>query len=219
MPASEKIVSRFTFILAIVAGYCDTATFVGANGTFSAHVTGNFIVFAAQLARHADNLAWIKLITFPVFVLAVVIGGWLGAKHGKNSLLLWEGLLLATAGAGAFVLGDNLWYKSAVVMLIVFAMALQNALGRIFTSEVFGPTTVMTGHVTQAALDVRSLLLNKPGAAAQLKQSLNRQAILLGGFLAGCIAGGLITKHTGLVAVVLPGVVILGTAFLRRKKI
>jgi len=48
MPAANKNINRFTLLLALVA---DTATFMGANGTFSAHVTGNFIVFAAQAAK------------------------------------------------------------------------------------------------------------------------------------------------------------------------
>jgi len=51
MPAANKNINRFTLLLALVAGYSDTATFMGANGTFSAHVTGNFIVFAAQAAK------------------------------------------------------------------------------------------------------------------------------------------------------------------------
>jgi uncharacterized membrane protein YoaK (UPF0700 family) len=75
-----KNIKWFTFLLAAVAGYCDTATFVTANGTFSAHVTGNFIVFAAQAILDSDPNAWVKLVTFPVFVIAVIFGGWLAGK-------------------------------------------------------------------------------------------------------------------------------------------
>lgn len=42
---NEKIV----YILAFVAGFLDASTFVSEFGVFSAHVTGNFILFAISL--------------------------------------------------------------------------------------------------------------------------------------------------------------------------
>jgi Protein of unknown function (DUF1275) len=50
-----------TLLLSSIAGYCDTATFVAADRIFSAHVTGNFIVFAYQMVNYTDvrRLRWI----------------------------------------------------------------------------------------------------------------------------------------------------------------
>jgi uncharacterized membrane protein YoaK (UPF0700 family) len=217
MPDANKNISRFTLLLALIAGYSDTATFVGANGTFSAHVTGNFIVFAAQVVLSSDRMAWIKLITFPVFVAAVITAGWLAAKSGKKTLLLWEGILLVAAGICAYTLKDNFWYKNAVVMLMVLAMGLQNGFGRLFPAEVFGPTTMMTGNVTQAALDFRNLLIGKSADKTAIRQNLKKHAVLLGGFLAGCLLGGLFTRGIGLASAILPGLLIFG-AWLFEKK-
>src|ERR1700743_1310401 len=85
-----------TFLLAMVAGFCDTATFVGGGCFFSAHITGNFIVFAAQLASESESTgAWVKLLTFPVFVIAVLTGGWMVERsQHKHSILLFEGIVL-----------------------------------------------------------------------------------------------------------------------------
>ncbi|WP_163024490.1 DUF1275 family protein, partial [Pseudomonas viridiflava] len=47
-----------TLVLTIIAGYCDSITFVAADKIFSAHVTGNFIVFAYQMIKGADGDAW-----------------------------------------------------------------------------------------------------------------------------------------------------------------
>ncbi|MET1057588.1 MAG: DUF1275 family protein, partial [Pedobacter sp.] len=44
-----------TLLLTIIAGYCDTVTFVAADKIFSAHVTGNFIVFAYQLVKGGEG--------------------------------------------------------------------------------------------------------------------------------------------------------------------
>jgi uncharacterized membrane protein YoaK (UPF0700 family) len=71
---TQSNIQWFSLILSAVAGYCDTATFIAGNGTFSAHVTGNFIIFAAEAVLNANPNAWVKLITFPVFIIAVLIG-------------------------------------------------------------------------------------------------------------------------------------------------
>ena len=71
---AQRQINTFTLLLAAVAGFCDTATFVSGDSIFSAHVTGNFIVFAAQVIVGTEENAWIKLVTFPVFIIAVIIG-------------------------------------------------------------------------------------------------------------------------------------------------
>jgi uncharacterized membrane protein YoaK (UPF0700 family) len=197
----------FTLLLSATAGYCDTATFIAGNGTFSAHVTGNFIIFAAQAVLNADPNAWIKLITFPMFIIAVITGGWLAAKTGKRYLLLLtEGILLVLAGGTAFWLGVDQSGRYIVVMITVLAMGLQNTFGKLFPKETHGPTTMMTGNVTQASLDLGNLLWKGFKADHLSLESIRKQLLLLGGFLAGCFLGGLLAKYIGLPAVILPGV-------------
>jgi len=61
------------FAVAFVAGFCDVATFTSANQLFSAHVTGNFVVFAYDLVKGVDEQTWRKLLSFPVFIAAVIM--------------------------------------------------------------------------------------------------------------------------------------------------
>ncbi len=58
-------------LLAFVAGYVDTATFLRVSELFSAHITGNFVVFAIALVHGVKGVDWLKLIALPVFFLGV----------------------------------------------------------------------------------------------------------------------------------------------------
>src|SRR5580692_6199959 len=69
---SQPDAFAFEGALAFTAGFADTATFVGADRVFCAHMTGNLVVFASEAARQSGPEEWLKLATFPVFVAAVV---------------------------------------------------------------------------------------------------------------------------------------------------
>jgi uncharacterized membrane protein YoaK (UPF0700 family) len=206
-----QLIRLTTILLAFAAGYCDTSTFVAANEVFSAHVTGNFVVLAYDLVKHAELSAWIKLLTLPVFIIAVVTGGWIGRTTPRPyRLTIMEGCLLLLAGAGAIILRP--FYHPGIgsfpVMLIVFAMGLQNAFGKLFVKETIGPTTMMTGNVTQLALDISRCLhsgFREPEALKDLRQGM----VNVGAFLAGCIAGGFLAGLFGLGVVILPGVLVM----------
>lgn len=214
MEEKQKKIWFVTLVLTIIAGYCDSITFVAADKIFSAHVTGNFIVFAYQMIKGTDSDAWIKLLTFPIFMLSVMAGGWISAKFSnKNFLLFYEGIILLLGGVLAYSLGyiDNAevtWPMYLVTMIVVFAMGLQNAFGKLFAKETYGPTTMMTGNVTQFALDIRSFC-NSGFKNADFRVGINKGLITLGGFLTGCILGAWIGQLFGLVGILLPGVTML----------
>lgn len=207
----EKTIRYTTILLALTAGYCDTVTFVAADQLFSAHVTGNFIVLAYDLVKEVNSQAWIKLLTFPIFIIAVIIGGYIAANTtNKYLLLLWEGTLLMLIGLLSLSLNlagfEGLhWQEYGIALCIVAAMGLQNAFGKIFSKETLGPTTMMTGNVTQAALDLGGILFKGFSNTAALN-SFKNQLITIIGFLAGCLLGGFIANYTGLTAVLLPGI-------------
>jgi uncharacterized membrane protein YoaK (UPF0700 family) len=212
-----------TLVLTLIAGYCDALTFVAAEKIFSAHVTGNFIVFAYQLVNGSDADAWVKLLTFPVFMLAVMIGGMFVARFANKHLLLFcEGLVLLLAGILAYILNELngftlSWAMYAVTMLVVFAMGLQNAFGKLFVKDTFGPTTMMTGNVTQFSLDLSSCLssgfTNKVSLVA-LKNGL----VTLGGFLLGCFLGAFVGKQLGLTGIIFPGIAMICCYFYSRSQ-
>ncbi|MFC3158516.1 Uncharacterized membrane protein YoaK, UPF0700 family [Chryseobacterium arachidis] len=211
-----------TLLLTMIAGFCDTVTFVAADAIFSAHVTGNFIVFAYQFVKGSDIHAWIKLLTFPVFILAVIVGGRIaGRAKSHYAILCWEGFLLLLSGCIVAVLNYNHafeeWMMYAVTMMAVFAMGLQNAFGKLYAKETHGPTTMMTGNVTQASLDFGTLLkngFNHPEALSSLK----KQMITILGFLVGCFLGAYAGKQFGLVMLVLPGLAMIICYVYHREK-
>lgn len=200
-----------TLILTAIAGYCDSITFVAADKLFSAHVTGNFIVFAYQLIKGADGDAWIKLLTFPVFIAAVMAGGWIAGRFvTRHFLLFCEGIILIAGGIAAYALGyiqDGIitWPMYLITMLVVIAMGLQNAYGKLFPKETFGPTTMMTGNVTQLSLDLKDLIVSKFKDVAHWQGFING-LITTGGFLIGCFLGAYVGKLFGLVGIILPGI-------------
>jgi uncharacterized membrane protein YoaK (UPF0700 family) len=202
-----------TLLLTLVAGYCDTVTFVAADELFSAHVTGNFIVFAYHLVQDASTANWSKLLSFPVFIAAVATGRWVANTFASRYAMLGVAgaLLLAS---GALVLG--LQYTGALTptgkqlaaMIVVFAMGMQNAFGRLFAKETYGPTTVMTGNVTQATLDIVARLTG-PAETANKGVAISVQLLVIGAFLFGCLSGALAARQFGLWPVALPGLVLL----------
>jgi uncharacterized membrane protein YoaK (UPF0700 family) len=198
-----------TLSLASIAGFCDTITFVSADQVFSAHVTGNFIVFAYDVVTGSDVRAWTKLITLPVFIIAVMTAGWMiGRRPNRWLLLLTESILLIAGG----LIAALRWPVYLVVTLVVFAMGLQNAFGRIFSKETHGPTTMMTGNVTQAALDIGTLF-RKRFKDEETRLSLKKLGVNIGGFLGGCLLGAVLGKQIGLPALALPGL-LLGYCYL-----
>lgn len=205
----QKNIWYVTLLLTMIAGYCDTVTFVAADSIFSAHVTGNFIVFAYQIIKGSDLHAWVKLLTFPVFILAVIAGGRIALKSVNHyTILFWEGILLVLGGMATYVFGYleifSEWTIYAVAMITVFAMGLQNAFGKLYAKETHGPTTMMTGNVTQASLDLGNLLKNGL-KDAEVLLSFKKQLVTLTGFLVGCFLGAIAGKFFGLGTLVLPG--------------
>jgi uncharacterized membrane protein YoaK (UPF0700 family) len=206
-----------SIILSFVAGYADSSTFVGADGLFSAHVTGNFVMFAYDIVTNQTAGSWSKLIAFPVFILAVffstlMIGQINDDKKAVNRLLILEGSLLIIAGlAASFYRYENTAskLKDLIPMLVVFALGLQNTSGRYFAKEVLVPTTVMTGNVTQFVIDLTGYLKNKDPEKQSLKLKITGTMYVILSFMGGCISGGFITKTVGLESTFLIGLLLL----------
>lgn len=210
-----------TLLLTMTAGYCDTVTFVAADSIFSAHVTGNFIVFAYQIIKGSDVHAWVKLLTFPVFIIAVMAGGRIASKSTNHyTILFWEGLLLFFSGVAAYVFGFlgifSKWTMYSLAMTTVLAMGLQNAFGKLYSKETHGPTTMMTGNVTQASLDLGNLL-KKGKKDPEILLSFKKQFVTIMGFLFGCFLGAIAGKYFGLGTLILPGFAIIICYLYHRK--
>lgn len=189
-------------ILSFNAGYVDTASFLALHGLFAAHVTGNFVTLGAALV--SDNLtgAWAKLAALPIFCLIVLLTKLIDQRFlrlKKNSYTFLLKLMFILFSLAAIL---SVFYLSSpkhdtlisfiMGMLLVAAMAIQNAIHRIHWLKE-SPTTVMTGSTTQLMLDIGELFF-KPSndKKAQIYKHVKLILPTIFGFALGCTIAAII---------------------------
>jgi uncharacterized membrane protein YoaK (UPF0700 family) len=201
------------FVLAFVAGSVDVIGFLGLDGLFTAHITGNLVVLAAHIiARGEATLALV--ISVPLFVIVLTITRLLAAGLERvripslGVLLFVQFALLCgflgicfAAGPGARVGSPSMIIAG---MLGVSAMAVQNALVRV--SLVGAPSTaVLTTNITLLTTDIGEIILGQdPGLIAKARQRARRTWPAVAGFLLGCALGAWCEAAIGLRALALP---------------
>jgi uncharacterized membrane protein YoaK (UPF0700 family) len=202
-------------LLSFIAAFVDTCGFVGLFQLFTAHVTGNFVLMGAALVnRQGDVLA--KLLAFPVFIVAVgctVLVADALQRRGRSRVapLLWvEAVLLATTVLLAFLVGPldaaNDGRTLAIGMTMVLAMGLQNALMRLDLAAL-PPTTVMTGNVTQATIDLVTLWRADGAPREVARDRLRRMAGPIVAFLLGAAGGAGGYAVLGFTSLLLPAAI------------
>lgn len=201
------------FVLSVAAGSMDIIGFLGLNGLFTAHVTGNVVFLAAKLVAHEEApLAY--LISVPVFVAVLALTALLAAGLQQRQiptllpLLLLQFLLLSAFFAISLEAGERIDPNTGRIifagMLGVSAMAVQNALVRL--SLTGAPSTaVMTTNITNFTIDVAEMLLGrKPGPAESAHHRVRRTWPAIVGFLLGCALGAAFEPAFGLRSLALP---------------
>jgi len=225
-PANEteqlsRLEARLPPLLSVIAGMVDLTGFLTLGRIFTAHVTGNLVLAAADVVS-GEPFHLAQVLAIPVFMLAVA-GVWLIAQalDRERSMLIRPLLLVQfVLLAGVFVLSIIAKPSAApqglmagiAVMIAVSAMASQYALLRLAMPHVVS-TAVMTGNLTNTVLSLMDLLSKRrpllPADADRLKRSLH----LLLGFLLGCIVAAYAVSVLGDWAWLLP-VALSGAAFL-----
>jgi len=172
-------------VLGFNAGFVDTAGFLALQGLFTAHVTGNFVTLGASLVLGTSGTI-AKLLALPVFCAVVIASRWFGtllshrARHPFVPLLVMKILLLAVGAAlaihfGPFHNGDA-WQAIVTGMVLVAAMAIQNAVHRVHLASA-PPSTLMTGTTTQIMLDIADRIYPRHGAQVErarlIRMSIN----------------------------------------------
>ena len=199
--------------LSLNAGYVDTAGFLALQGLFTAHVTGNFVTLGAALVTGSSGIL-AKLLALPVFCVVILATRLLAPTLPRLGLpvlrtMLWLKLILLAAGAAmAIAIGPGRQGSEPMVvvtgMLLVAAMAIQNAVSRIHLGA-SPPTTLMTGTTTQMMIDIADLLRGlAPEARAAAKLRLSRMGTNVGAFALGCAAGALLYSQVRMVCFVIP---------------
>ena len=220
--ASAPPRSILPLVLSFNAGFVDTAGFLALQGLFTAHVTGNFVTLGASLALGTSG-AIAKLLALPVFCAVVIATRWLGtllshhATHPFTPLLVLKVLLLIAGSAmavhfGPFHDGDS-WQAISTGMVLVAAMAIQNAVHRVHLAS-SPPSTLMTGTTTQIMLDVADRIYPRQGAEAPPAR-LMQMSINVIVFAIGCGAAALLYARFGVWCFVVPPVVALLSLVIR----
>lgn len=152
---------NLTKILSFNAGYVDTASFLALHGLFAAHVTGNFVTLGAALVNDSPTGTFAKLFALPMFCLMVLLTRlidlrFVQAHKSSYKFLLISKIILFSLAAvlSVFYLPfpqTDTWPSFIVGMLLVSAMAIQNAMHRLHWVKE-SPTTVMTGQPPSSCL-------------------------------------------------------------------
>jgi uncharacterized membrane protein YoaK (UPF0700 family) len=198
-------------LLSLTAGYVDTAGFLALQGLFTAHVTGNFVTLGASLALGTSG-AFAKLLALPVFCIVVIASRWFGTLLSHRSAhpfvpLLVIKVLLLVAGAwlaihfGPFHDGDS-WQAITTGMVLVAAMAIQNAVHRVHLGS-SPPSTLMTGTTTQVMLDIADRIYPRQGAQVQTARLIQMATNVIV-FAIGCGAAALLFMRFGAWCFVVP---------------
>jgi len=165
-PVGRARRSALAALLSFNGGFVDTAGFLGWQGLFTAHVTGNFVTLAATLVMGTHGVI-AKLLALPEFVVIVALARLAGSAMRTRGVPALPILLAAMVGfllaffALAVTLGPFPDSDAPAALLAGFAgvagMAVQNAVQRVHLTNI-PPTTLMTGNTAQAVLDAVDLI-------------------------------------------------------------
>jgi uncharacterized membrane protein YoaK (UPF0700 family) len=213
---------RLPAMLSLLAGVTDVTSWILLGGFFSAHVTGNLVVIAADLVTgRTPDLA--AALAVPLFVLVTLVAtaiarraAWTNGRPGAESaravtmgLLGSQAVLLLLAAALSFTTHASLDPKQPIAVLIgllaVAAMAAQNAYLHLVPPKA-ASTAVMTGNLVAASVAGMDLILSR-GRSASALAAWSRAWPLLAGFVGGCLIGAVAATLFGDHAAVVPAVI------------
>jgi uncharacterized membrane protein YoaK (UPF0700 family) len=213
-------------LLSFNGGFVDTAGFLGLQGLFTAHVTGNFVTLGAALVFGSHGVI-AKLVALPEFIVVIALARLAGAAMRRRGVDALRVLLVVKVVflLAFFVLGVTLGpfpdSDAPAALLTGFAgiagMAIQNAVQRVHLAHI-PPTTLMTGNTTQAVLDAVDLasgapLPDAPAVRARFKRTLSGIVC----FASGCAIAAALFYLSGFWCLAVPVAVGAATSILQKK--
>jgi uncharacterized membrane protein YoaK (UPF0700 family) len=214
-------------LLSFTGGFVDTAGFLGSQGLFTAHVTGNFVTLGATLVLGTHG-AIAKLLALPEFVLVVafvsIAADWLARRQWPAVPLLLSAkvALLVAFFALAVALGPFADSDAPAALVTGFAgvaaMGVQNAVQRMHLASL-PPGTLMTGNTTQAVLDAAALVRGaNSDQAAPVRSRFNRMFAAIVWFAAGCALAATLYAWVGFWCLAVPALIGAASAVLAAKR-
>jgi uncharacterized membrane protein YoaK (UPF0700 family) len=181
---------RLALALAFVGGYCDAASFI-LVGTFTGHVTGNFVLSATKVATGNWRGALAALLAISLFLvgtfLSVVFARRLASYSARFILQVTMGVEIALIVAAYFALAKASALSSELYLVALsLAMGLQNG-ALLRANGISVHSTVLTGMIT-------TLITGYASAEPRSEGSPERR--VLGGiwisFVLGALTGAII---------------------------
>ncbi len=211
-------------LLSFNGGFLDTAGFLGLQGLFTAHVTGNFVTLGAALVFGTHGVVG-KILALPEFIVVTAFARLAGAALSARQMPTLRILLVAKVlflmvffglgvALGPFPDSD---VPAALVTGFagIAAMAIQNAVQRVHFVGM-PPTTLMTGNTTQATLDAIDLMRGVGGDQAAVVRArfyATIRSILF--FAVGCGVAAVLYAWIGFWSLALPVAVGAASAIVR----
>lgn len=208
------------FVLSIIAGADDAISFLGLNGLFTAHITGNLVILAAHIVG-GSQVPISQIISVPIFFILLAVTKAIASGLDRlripslTPLLLFHFALLACSFLASIVAikvaDPNSLSNIVTGMFGVSAMAVQNAM--VQTSIKGAPSTaVMTTNITRFTIDVGEVLLGTDprSIAIARDRAINTWPAILGFFI-GCAIGAASVAFIGLGAFAIPSALALLT--------
>lgn len=197
-------------ILSSLAGLVDVLGLLRLGHIFTAHITGNLVVLAADIASGGPpHIA--QVLSIPVFMLSVACAFALvvrrAASRGRTAVLAGQALLLVVVLGLAIRVQDSgstsAGQQLLAAMVAVAAMAFQNVFVRLSLQQ-SSTTSVMTGNVATATIALLALVRPGPWPRDQAVRNLRRTAPVVLGFFVGCAMGAAASNRFGAWAWALP---------------
>jgi uncharacterized membrane protein YoaK (UPF0700 family) len=201
----SRLEARLPPLLSVIAGMVDLTGFFTLGHIFTAHVTGNLVVAAAD-AVHGGPFHLAQALAIPVFMLALAVV-WLIAQASNRrgpslarllllvQFLLLTGVLIFSVVAKPSANPHGLMAGIAVT-IAVSAMACQYALLRLAIPGAIS-TAVMTGNLTNTVLSLMDMLSHGRPLMTVDTGRLKRSLHLLFGFLVGCLVAAAAVSFFG----------------------
>ncbi|WP_218161917.1 YoaK family protein [Streptomyces monashensis] len=202
---------RLGVLLALVGGGLDAYTFVGRGGVFANAQTGNVVLLGVAAAGRQ----WAEAVRHVPPIIAFVLGVLVAESLRRPRVAAWvrwparaalvlEILVLFCVGLLPSGTADT-----AATVLVAFTASLQVATFRKLVDTAYS-TAMTTGNLRTATQSAYRAVIERDRDAARRAA---RFSAVIGGFLAGACAGGLLTRWQGVHSVwALAGILALGLA-------
>jgi len=195
-------------VLTVVTGLVDAVSYLKLGHVFVANMTGNVLLLGLAAGGASEFSVAVSLVAMGLFLLGALAGGRLGSSTGQHrgQFLALSTYAQVSAVGAAFVLSlassdvSSGITAYALVVLLAFAMGLQNATARRLGVPDL-TTTVLTQTVTGLAADSHF--------AGGANPNIGRRLLATAAMFLGALIGALLIFHVSVSAALAVAVVLL----------